>query len=151
MLGGLKMRALSLSPGHDALFRTLPERLALVALCGAYIQGPISKLADFPGAVDEMAHFGLRPSALFAVGVIAFELVASGMVVSGLKRRAAALALAAFTLAATMLALRFWEMEPGTARQMTANAFFEHLGLVGAFVIVAGLDRPARFKRKDVP
>jgi uncharacterized membrane protein YphA (DoxX/SURF4 family) len=45
--------------------------------------------------------------------------------------------LAAFTLIATGLALRFWEMPDGLVRSMTMNAFFEHLGLVGAFVMVA--------------
>ena len=115
----------------------MATRLALLALCAAYIQGPLVKLADWPGALAEMAHFGLRPPAVFAVAVVVFELVASAMVVSGIGRRLAALALAAFTVAATLIALRFWELEPGPARAMATNAFFEHCGLAGAFVIVA--------------
>lgn len=112
----------------------------LLALCAAYIQGPLTKIADFPGAIAEMEHFGLHPATLFAVGVISFELVASAMVVSGVLRWAGALALAGFTLAATLVALRFWEMAPGMDRMMATNAFFEHLGLAGAFVIVAAID-----------
>ena len=50
-----------------------------------------------------------------------------------------ALALAGFTLMATFVALRFWEMPLGHERFMAANSFFEHLGLVGGFVLVAWL------------
>lgn len=112
-------------------------RLALLALCAAYIQGPFIKIADFAGAQAEMAHFGLHPTALMAVAVIVFELTASAMVVSGWWRRPAALALAGFTLMATMLALRFWELPSGSPdRMMAMNVFFEHVGLAAAFVLV---------------
>jgi uncharacterized membrane protein YphA (DoxX/SURF4 family) len=72
--------------------------------------------------------------------VILFELTASAMVVSGLLRWAGALALSGFTLLATLVALRFWELAPGMERMMATNAFFEHLGLTGAFVLVAAVD-----------
>lgn len=111
--------------------------LALLALCSAYIQGPLTKIFDFEGALAEMTHFGLLPAPLFAVGVIVFELSMSALILSGFHRRLGALALAAFTLAATVIALRFWEMAPGMERMMAMNAFFEHLGLAGAFVYVA--------------
>ncbi|MCD7109484.1 DoxX family protein [Rhizobium sp. DKSPLA3] len=114
--------------------------LSLLALCAAYIQGPLTKILDFDGALAEMDHFGLHPAGFFALTVIAFELTASAMVVSGVLRWAGALALAGFTLLATLIALRFWEMAPGMARMMATNAFFEHLGLAGAFVLVAARD-----------
>jgi uncharacterized membrane protein YphA (DoxX/SURF4 family) len=113
---------------------------ALVALCAAYIQGPLTKIFDFDGALAEMNYFGLHPTTVFAVGVIVFELTASAMVISGFLRWAGALALAGFTFLATLIALRFWEMTPGMERAMATNAFFEHLGLIGAFVIVAAID-----------
>ncbi|MFB9949126.1 DoxX family protein [Rhizobium puerariae] len=116
--------------------------LALLALCSAYIQGPIVKILDFNGALAEMEHFGLRPAPLFAVGVIVFELSMSALILSGILRRWAALALALFTLAATFLALRFWELPAGMERSMAMNGFFEHLGLVGAFVLVAWRQAP---------
>ena len=118
----------------------LTRTVALLALCSAYIQGPLTKIFDFPGAIAEMNHFGLQPAAAFAVFVIIFELTASAMVVTGVLRWAGALALSGFTLLATFIALRFWEMAPGIDRMMATNAFFEHLGLAGAFVIVAVLD-----------
>ncbi|MBF2714257.1 DoxX family protein [Agrobacterium vitis] len=114
--------------------------VALLALCAAYIQGPLTKIFDFNGAIAEMDHFGLHPAAVFAVVVIIFELTASAMVISGVLRWAGALALAGFTLMATFIALRFWEMAPGMDRMMATNAFFEHLGLAGAFVFVAAFD-----------
>ncbi|AAK89443.1 DoxX family protein [Agrobacterium tumefaciens] len=118
----------------------LTRTVALLALCSAYIQGPLTKIFDFPGAIAEMNHFGLQPAAAFAVFVIIFELTASAMVVTGVLRWVGALALSGFTLLATFIALRFWEMAPGMDRMMATNAFFEHLGLAGAFVIVAAID-----------
>ncbi|WP_426240689.1 DoxX family protein [Pararhizobium sp. DWP1-1-3] len=118
----------------------LVRLVALLALCAAYIQGPFTKLFDFQGAIAEMEHFGLHPATLFAVVVIAFELTASAMILSGVLRWLGALGLAVFTLLATFVALRFWEMPAGMERMMATNAFFEHLGLAGAFVIVAIID-----------
>ncbi len=132
----------TLSNRHGGVFRSALTRpalktLALMALCAAYIQGPLTKIADFPGAIAEMEHFGLTPPTAFAVVVILFELTASAMVITGYLRWLAALALAGFTLLATLIALRFWELAPGMDRMMATNAFFEHLGLAGAFVLVA--------------
>lgn len=118
----------------------ITRTVSLLALCAAYIQGPLTKIFDFNGALAEMNHFGLHPAALFAVVVIVFELTASAMVVSSFLRWAGALALAGFTLLATFIALRFWEMAPGMDRMMATNAFFEHIGLAGAFIFVAAAD-----------
>jgi len=118
---------------------------ALLLLCAAYIQGPVTKILDFPGAIAEMTHFGLSPAPLFAVGVIVFELGASALILIGRWRWLAALAIAVFTLAATFIALRFWELPAGQGRMMATNAFFEHLGLIGGFILVA-LDDLARRK-----
>lgn len=114
--------------------------IALLALCSAYIQGPVVKILDFNGALAEMNHFGLSPAPFFAVGVIVFELAMSALILSGIYRWAAAIMLAGFTLIATVLALRFWDLPPGMERSMAMNGFFEHLGLVGAFVLVAWHD-----------
>lgn len=114
--------------------------LAHLGLCAAYIQGGLVKLIDFPGAVAEMAHFRLTPPALFAVLVIVLELVASAMVLTGFLRWLGALALAGFTVLSTLIALRFWEQPAGEARHADENAFFEHLGLAGGFLLVAWVD-----------
>ena len=114
--------------------------LAYLGLCAAYLQGGLNKLMDFQGAVGEMTHFGLSPAPLLAGLVIALELGASVMILSGKLRWLGALALAAFTLMATFVALRFWELPVGQERFMAANSFFEHLGLIGGFLLVAWLD-----------
>jgi uncharacterized membrane protein YphA (DoxX/SURF4 family) len=119
--------------------------LALLGLCAAYLQGGIVKATDFSGAIAEMQHFGLAPAVPFAIAVIVLELGASVMILTGFYRWLAALALGGFTLMATLIALRFWELPAGQERFMAANAFFEHLGLVGGFLLVAwhDLKRPA--------
>lgn len=131
-------RARPLTAEGSSRWRVVLRWVALLALCSAYLQGGIDKLLDFPGAIGEMAHFGLHPSALFAAAVIALELAGSALVLftRGRWRVIGALALAAFTFAANFLANTFWQAAPGQ-RQMMANGFFEHLGLVGGFLLVA--------------
>jgi uncharacterized membrane protein YphA (DoxX/SURF4 family) len=111
----------------------------LLLLCSAYLQGGLAKAWDFPAALAEMRHFGLAPAAPFALLAIVGELGASLMVLAGRWRWAGAVYLALFTFAANLVANRFWALE-GMARTMSENGFFEHLGLVGAFLIVAWVD-----------
>ena len=110
----------------------------LLLLCSAYLQGGLAKALDFPAALAEMQHFGVAPAAPMALATIVLELGASLMVLANFHRRPAALALGAFTLVATFLANRFWEIQ-GAERLVAANGFFEHLGLAGAFLLVACL------------
>lgn len=127
----------------DTLRRALSTRavhtLALLCLCAAYLQGAFNKATDFPAAIAEMNHFGLAPAAPLAAAVILLEAGASLMVITGWWRWLGALGLAGFTLAATFVANRFWELA-APERFMVANAFFEHWGLAGGFVLVAWYD-----------
>ncbi|HEY9109664.1 MAG TPA: DoxX family protein [Roseateles sp.] len=118
--------------------------VALLLLCAAYLQGGLQKAFDFPAAVAEMNHFGLSPAGPMAIAVIVLELGAAAMILTGRLRWLGALALAGFTLMATFVALRFWQMPVGQERFMAANSFFEHLGLVGGFLLVAWLDLKER-------
>lgn len=120
--------------------------IALLLLCAAYLQGGLVKLFDFSGAVAEMQHMGLAPPGPMAAAVIVLELGASALILLGVWRWLGALLLAAFTLAATFIALRFWSAPPD-ARFGMANAFFEHLGLVGGFLLVAWHDLRSRHDR----
>lgn len=117
--------------------------LALLALCAAYLQGGFDKATDFAGAVAENRHFGLEPAAPLAILTIVVELGASLLILTGIQRWAGALVLAGFTLMATFVANRFWEMAQ-PARFMAENGFFEHIGLVGGFVLVAWHDLAQR-------
>lgn len=113
--------------------------LALLALCAAYLEGGLTKLMDFPGALAEMQHFGLQPAAPLAVAVIVLELGASVLVLTGHLRWLGALALGLFTVAASVIANDFWAMS-GPERTPAMHAFFEHLGLAGGFALVAWHD-----------
>ena len=118
--------------------------IALLLLCAAYLQGGFNKAMDYGSAVAEMNHFGVSPAAPMAAAVIVLELGASVLILTGFYRWLGAVALAAFTLFATFVALRFWQMPVGQERFMAANSFFEHLGLVGGFLLVAWHDLQGR-------
>ncbi len=120
--------------------------IALLGLCAAYLQGGFNKLTDFGAAIAEMQHFGVQPAAPLAAAVIVLELGAAALILTGRLRWLGALALAAFTLGATLVANRYWSAPP-SARFALANAFYEHLGLAGGFLLVAWHDLRERATR----
>jgi len=93
----------------------------------------------FNAAVAETQSFGLPFAAAATAATIVTELAGSALILTGLYRWLGALWLAGFTLFATFVANRFWEMQP-PQRFMVENSFFEHLGLIGGFLLVAWLD-----------
>jgi uncharacterized membrane protein YphA (DoxX/SURF4 family) len=113
--------------------------IALLGLCAAYIQGGLTKLIDFNAAVAETHSLGVPFAAAATGATIATELAGSALILTGIYRWLGALWLAGFTLIATFLANDFWNIQP-PQRFMSENAFFEHLGLVGGFLLVAWLD-----------
>ena len=119
------------------LDRRLTGFLARLALVGAYLLGGIVKLADWPGAVAEQAHFGLAPPAVWAAVTIAVELIGPLLILSGRLVWLGAGMLGVFTLLAAITANAFWTMPAGAERFAATNAFFEHLGLIGGFVLAA--------------
>ena len=110
--------------------------LARLALVGAYLLGGIVKLFDFPAAVAEQAHFGMHPPGVWAVLTIAIELIGPLLILSGRLVWLGAGMLGVFTVLAAFTANAFWAMQ-GQERFAATNAFFEHLGLVGGFVLAA--------------
>ncbi len=111
--------------------------LARLMLVGAYLLGGVVKLTDWSGAVAEQAHFGMNPPALWAALTIAIELVGPLLILSGRLIWLGAGMLGVFTLLAAFTANAFWSMPAGPERFGATNAFFEHLGLVGGFVLAA--------------
>src|ERR1700692_3099473 len=103
--------------------------------------------ADAREGIGEALTGGLSPAAPLAVATIVMEIVASILILTGFYRLGA-LALAGFTFFATFVANRFWEMAP-PERFMAANASFEHLGLVGGFLLVAWYDLRERSHASD--
>jgi uncharacterized membrane protein YphA (DoxX/SURF4 family) len=122
--------------------------LARIALTSAYLLGGLTKLADFPAAVAEQEHFGLYPGAVWAVLAIIVELGGSVLVISGRLVWLGAGSLGVLTAIACLVADHFWTLE-GQARVMALNGFFEHIGLVAGFVLVALTTASA--PRSDIP
>lgn len=133
---------LSATPGPVAAILDWPGSwlLARLALTGPYLLGGIVKLTDWQGAVAEQGHFGLHPAALFAGLTIAAELVGPALILCDRLAWLGAGMLGVFTVLAAILANGFWTMT-GPDRFMATNAFFEHIGLVGGFVLVAIVSR----------
>jgi len=118
--------------------------LAVVALTSAFWVSAITKTLDFSGAQAEVRGLtGLEPASLFAAAVIVTQLLGSVLLVLGGRRTLAGAAiLSAFTLVATVLAHAWW-MKDGPERARDFSVFFEHLGLIGGFVLAA-LSAPRR-------
>jgi uncharacterized membrane protein YphA (DoxX/SURF4 family) len=111
--------------------------LARLLLVGAYLLGGLVKASDWPAAVAEQVHFGMNPPQLWAALTIAIELVGAILILSGRLVWLGAGMLGVFTLLAAFTANAFWTMPGGQERFMATNAFFEHLGLIGGFVLAA--------------
>lgn len=111
--------------------------LARLALTGAYLLGGIVKASDWQAAVAEQAHFGTNPPAFWAALTIAVELIGPLLILSGRLVWLGAGMLGVFTLLAAFTANAFWAMPAGQERFMATNAFFEHIGLIGGFVLAA--------------
>ncbi|WP_380784734.1 DoxX family protein [Sphingomonas sp. R86521] len=122
--------------------------LARLALVGAYLLGGIVKLTDWPAAVAEQAHFGMQPAAMWAALTIAIELIGPILILSGRLVWLGAGMLGVFTLLAAVTANAFWAMPAGQERFMATNAFFEHLGLIGGFVLAALVAEHANRRRR---
>jgi uncharacterized membrane protein YphA (DoxX/SURF4 family) len=122
--------------------------VARLALTSAYLLGGLTKLSDFSAAIAEQEHFGLYPGWLWASLSILVELGGSALVLSGYLVWLGAGGLGVLTAVAMLVANNFWTMS-GHARLEGANAFFEHAGLIGGFVLVALV--AARHRREIAP
>lgn len=120
-------------------------RLVAVMLCVAFVYSGFSKLLNFNAAMAEAAHFGLQPAALFAIATIVTQLGGSALLIAarGYWQSLGGLVLAGFTAAATWIGHAFWTMN-GMARFENRNSFFEHIGLIGGFLLVAWMAWPRR-------
>ncbi|GFM31534.1 DoxX family protein [Novosphingobium sp. PY1] len=111
--------------------------LARLLLVGAYLVGGLTKLTDWQGAVAEQVHFGLTPPTLWAALTIALELTGTLLILTNRLVWLGAGMLGVFTFFAALVANAFWTMPAGPERFGATNAFFEHMGLVGGFMLVA--------------
>ena len=132
------MVAKSDTPGWIAAILSWPWLLpaARIALVSAFLIGGVMKLSDFPAAIAEQEHFGLRPGWLWATATIVVELGGSALVIFGRWVWLGAGGLGVLTAVAMLAANDFWTMT-GHDRFMALNSFFEHLGLIAGLVLVS--------------
>jgi uncharacterized membrane protein YphA (DoxX/SURF4 family) len=110
----------------------------------------LTKLFDFPAAVAEMMRFGLSPGWLWATLSILVELGCPALVISGYLVWLGAGGLGVLTIVAMLVANTFWAA-PAGAQLHVANDFFEHLGLIAGFVLVALIaDRSSERERRKI-
>jgi uncharacterized membrane protein YphA (DoxX/SURF4 family) len=110
--------------------------LARLALASPFLISGIVKLADFGGAVNEVAGLGLRPAALIAGLVIGTQIGGSVLFLARRTCWLGAGVLAGFTILATLLAHPFWVFEGADRSRQTAT-FFEHVAIVGGLALAA--------------
>lgn len=110
--------------------------LARILLCVPFFLSGIAKIADFPAAVAEMAHFGLHPPAAFAVATIITQLLGSALVIHGRHAWLGAGAMAVFTVLTIPIAHDFWNME-GMQAMMEMFFVIEHIAVIGGMMLVS--------------
>jgi uncharacterized membrane protein YphA (DoxX/SURF4 family) len=140
VLGGLEGNPMPDSPSWVVALLRQPWVMPIVriSLVSAYLIGGIAKLLHFDVASAEQAHFGLHPGWLWACIAIFVELAGSLCIVFARFTWLGAGGLAALTLVAMFVANDFWRLN-GAAHFIALNSFFEHLGLIAAFVMVTRL------------
>ncbi len=127
--------------GHDIatwLARPGVAFLARLALVSPFLVSGVLKALDFSGAVAEVRGLvGLEPAGLLAALVIATQLGGSVLLIAGGRLAwIGAVLLAGFTAMATLLAHSFWT-KSGIEAAHDLTTFFEHVGLIGGFLLVA--------------
>jgi uncharacterized membrane protein YphA (DoxX/SURF4 family) len=118
--------------------------LLRAALVSAYLVGGVNKLMDFHGAMLEQEHFGLRPGAIWAAAAIAVEIGGSLCVIFNRFVWLGAGGLGALTAVAMLVANDFWN-RTGIERFIALNGFFEHLGLLSAFLMLVWISNLKEF------
>jgi uncharacterized membrane protein YphA (DoxX/SURF4 family) len=110
--------------------------IARVGLTSLFLLAAAIEILNFPAAAATQEQFGLRPGWVWAIVTISIQLTGSFIIISGRHVWLGAGILAVFTGATEFVAHRFWELS-GVAEFQARNEFFEHLGLVAGFIMVA--------------
>lgn len=112
------------------------ERLAIYLLTVVFFYSALDKALHFAAAQAEFEAIGLHPSALLVSATIVAQLAGALLLCTRRFVLYGALLLAGFTAFATLVAHRFWTA-PAAMYAAELNAFLEHLGLIGAFLLIA--------------
>jgi transmembrane protein len=110
----------------------------------------LAKLIDFPGGVAEMEFFGFAPGWLFNGLTILVQLGGSALILSRRMVWLGAGALGVFTGLTILLVHRFWAIE-GPMSVVAFHTATEHVGMIGALVLVSVLALRASPAREGAP
>jgi transmembrane protein len=122
------------------------EYFARVLLTFPFWGSGLAKLIDFSGGVAEMEHFGLTPGVTFNVATIIVQLGGSALIIANRLTWLGAGALGVFTALTILLVHRFWALE-GEVGIVAFHTATEHVGMIGAFVVVSVLSARGRAAR----
>ena len=122
---------------HNLLASPAFQLLARVLLTLVFWLAGIAKLADFQGAVAEMAALGLPAPAFIAGLTIATQLIGSALIIAGGRLVwLGAGALGVFTALTIPIAHAFWTFEGHTAIEHLRVAA-EHVSVIGGLIVVS--------------
>lgn len=123
---------------HSLLNSKVTEYFARVFLTFPFWGSGLSKLTDFPGTIGLMEHFGLIPGEAYAIATIAVQLGGSALIILNRWTWVGAGALGVFTALTIPIVHRFWAIE-GEMGVFAFHTAMEHLGMIGAFILVSVL------------
>lgn len=112
------------------------EILARVLLTLPFWLSGIAKLVNFSGGMAEMAQFGLQPAWLFNTATIVVQLGGSALIIANRATWLGAGALGVFTALTIPIAHAFWRLD-GQAGTTALHTSMEHIGMIGALVVVS--------------
>ena len=110
--------------------------IARFALVVYYLVSGLSKIANFRGAIAEMAQAGMPAPSAMALLTIFVELTGSVLVLIDRWVWLGAGMLGVFTAIGAVTAHAFWKVS-GRARNEAIAVFLMHIGLIAAFVLCA--------------
>ena len=110
--------------------------IARFALVVYYLVSGLNKIANFRGAIAEMAQAGMPAPAGMALLTIFVELAGSALVLIGRWVWLGAGMLGVFTAIGAVTVHAFWKVS-GRARIQAITVFLMHIGLIAAFVLCA--------------
>jgi transmembrane protein len=125
------------------LNNSVVEVLARILLCFPFWGSGLAKLIDFQGGVAEMAMFNLNPPVLFNIATIVVQLGGSALVIFNRWTWLGAGMLGVFTALTIPLVHHFWALE-GERGIIAFHTATEHVGMIGALVVVAILSERKR-------
>jgi putative oxidoreductase len=109
---------------------------ARILLALLFLVSGVRALIAVAGMAGYFARLGVPMPEVAAWAVIVVEIAGAVLLIVGWQTRLAAWGLAAFVVVATLLAHRFWAVDPGQyANQL--NHFLKNLAVIGGLLLVA--------------